>query len=331
MLGVQAVRGTDAAYRIVPVGERELGAFPRPALAPSIEIRRSLLVEPLAPRPALDEPIRLDVAVPCNESDLAAVGGDASRLRLARYDAQGRLLMLPTSVEGMCQLVGEVEGPSALQLVALVGEPTRLDYPIDGAGRARFYTQTSGLPGFAGYSLRDDAEAAMLSAYEALGGADRLGYPMSERFLLDGAPSQLTERALLQWVPERGEARIVDLLDRLHAEGRDRALDDFWQVPARGSWAGDVDPTVLAALEGALRADPSRASLFGEPVALGRYADRVVLRTPSTAFAYWLIDGPNVRAGEVTAVEVGAISLALGLWPSDAVTAEAAPPPAQEE
>ena len=86
-----------------------------------------------------------------------------------------------------------------------------------------WYSQT-GVPGEAGFPLVDDAGAQFWSEFRRLGGVDALGYPVSQRFQLDGFTVQATQRVLMQWRPESNSVMFVNVFDRLHDLGQDAAL-----------------------------------------------------------------------------------------------------------
>ncbi|MDQ3702044.1 MAG: hypothetical protein M3442_14150, partial [Chloroflexota bacterium] len=64
-----------------------------------------------------------------------------------------------------------------------------------------------------GYAIADSGSMSFWQSYAALGGPARLGYPISQRFELNGATVQATQRALLQWDPERLTAAPMNVLE----------------------------------------------------------------------------------------------------------------------
>ncbi|MCX6024415.1 MAG: hypothetical protein NTZ05_22335, partial [Chloroflexi bacterium] len=69
-----------------------------------------------------------------------------------------------------------------------------------------FFTQTGSNTLSFGFAVLDDAQAPLWTEYQRLGGAALLGYPISHRFEWNGALSQATQRAVLQWRPREGRA-----------------------------------------------------------------------------------------------------------------------------
>ncbi len=79
------------------------------------------------------------------------------------------------------------------------------DLPVP---QGRFFTEA--LPngnGF-GFTVVDGHGARLWSAYQARGGVQGLGYPISRRFEWDGAPAQAFERGILRWDPARDDAEV---------------------------------------------------------------------------------------------------------------------------
>lgn len=207
-----------------------------------------------------------------------------------------------------------------------------------------FFTQTrghSGRPGGDGYAVTDAAGIPFWTEYQRLGGPTHVGYPLSGRFVVDGAATQVFQRAILRFDTVRGRVVTLPVLDRLHAEGHDGVLADHYGIPALELPAG-ADPMpeaitdrldlVLAdypALRAALAAVPDVAALFGAPTSTVHDAGAFfVVRFQKGALQQWKQDVPWARRGDVTAVNVGEIAIALGLFPEDALAPIAAPRPA---
>jgi transglutaminase elicitor len=78
----------------------------------------------------------------------------------------------------------------------------------------RFFTEA--LPGQAGigFAVQDGQGASMWSAFQAAGGVETLGYPISRRFDLFGSPAQAFQYGILRFDSATGEAErlSVDLL-----------------------------------------------------------------------------------------------------------------------
>src|SRR5688572_25299233 len=62
-----------------------------------------------------------------------------------------------------------------------------------------------------------DADAAPFwSTFKALGGADAIGFPTSRRFTWLGRPTQVFQRALLQYEPLEKRIVVLNVMDLLH-------------------------------------------------------------------------------------------------------------------
>ncbi|TAK24586.1 MAG: hypothetical protein EPO26_05030 [Chloroflexota bacterium] len=192
----------------------------------------------------------------------------------------------------------------------------------------RWYSQTA-RPGELGFALRDDETARFWSEFQRLGGVPVLGYPISERFELDGFVVQATQRVILQWHPDRGEAMAVNVLDRLHDSGSDDWLRTVRQTPPpdRFTEGGKSWSAIVRERQSILDDHPTiRAMYFagpGDPLAMhglptSRAVDvgnHVALRTQRAVFQLWKEDVPWAKAGEVTLALGGSIALEAGLIP----------------
>ena len=80
------------------------------------------------------------------------------------------------------------------------------------------------------YEVTNDGGILFADEYERLGGVDTLGHPASYRFKLgDGFTYQVTQRALLQWRPEKNAADLGNIFQMLEQAG----LDD-WLLREKG-------------------------------------------------------------------------------------------------
>jgi hypothetical protein len=208
-----------------------------------------------------------------------------------------------------------------------------------------FFAYPPGQPAGAsvqGYAVTDADGQAFWSEYQRLGGSHYLGFPRSNRFPnAEGATVQVFQRAVLRSDgPETGIA-VVPLLDWLHDRGQDAALgSDYGIPPTELPLPEEATPELLAErLEWVLRDHPALAAyVAGMPDAyavLGLPTSAVhdvgsyyVVRFQGGALQEWKQDVPWARAGDVTAANVGEIATALGLFPTDALAATGATPPA---
>ena len=206
-----------------------------------------------------------------------------------------------------------------------------LDYDIP---NGHFYTQTNGAaPGSSarGYSITNDFGVPFWSEFQRLGAVERLGYPITQRFIWHGFITQATQKAVLQWDPDLGRVQLVNVLDYLADIGKEEWLQQKWFVPRR-SPAGSIavaDPDgVLAWLanqEGDTQPfrrhygtalDPMR--LHGLPTSPPRnLGDLTALRFQRTVLQLWKVSGPGVTAGVVTSLNAGDVLKASGAWPAE--------------
>lgn len=73
----------------------------------------------------------------------------------------------------------------------------------------RFFDEAVPGGGGAGFAVQDGHGAELWTAFEAAGGVDALGYPISRRFDLDGSPAQAFEHGILRWNAETGAADLL--------------------------------------------------------------------------------------------------------------------------
>ncbi len=220
--------------------------------------------------------------------------------------------------------------PAEGQLVAGVhaGAAPALNWPVRGGW---FFTETNGAPvGLSprGFAVSDAGDFTFWSTFDRFGGVPALGYPISTRFEWRGHPVQLTQRALLQWWPDRAEAQVANLLDDLHDAGLDDRLLAERLVPRQerfGDEAGrsfedlqarrlsllDADPLIHARYFGAV--DPLQ--VFGLPtshvVDLGPV---VAVRTQRAVLQRWKSQMPWAARDEVTVALIGDVAREMGLF-----------------
>lgn len=204
-----------------------------------------------------------------------------------------------------------------------------------------FYGQPGG--GQGGFAVADEADGRLWTAVQDLGGVEVLGFPLSRRFVWDGFVSQVMQRGVLQWRPERGQVTFVNVLDRLSAAGLDAWLRAKWMTPAREGADGDQElpwgtmlERHLALLDGspAIRerflAEPRWLDLFGLPIAAADYGDVYVVRAQRVIFQQWQIATPWSRPGDVMMANVGEVLRDSGLLDPALFVPEPWPPAARE-
>jgi hypothetical protein len=214
-----------------------------------------------------------------------------------------------------------------------------LDFDIPGG---HFFTQANGRPmgdSAAGFAVTDEGGTRFWSEFQRLGGVDALGYPASQRFVLDGFTTQAFQKGVLQWRPEVGRAYFLNTFDLMH----DRGLDDWllvyrqtpkpfdtkadtglaWdKVAARHLALLDTNP----AIKQRFMADPAWLDHYGLPVAQADMGDSFVIRAQRATFQYWKADVPWAKKGDVTVANGGDLAKEAYLWPVDAAVPQPAPP-----
>jgi hypothetical protein len=271
--------------------------------------------------------VPLTFVVKPGASDLSLALGQLGRLYMGIWNGSS-WVALPCSADiGTNTMVCSTTRPGLFApLVVLPANPVlgRLDFEVAGG---HFYTQGNGFGGGGrlGYAVVDDGDAPMWSEFQRQGGIDRLGYPVTGRFLYAGVVTQAFQNGALQWVPEFGQAVFLNILDELHTHGSDGWLDTIRRVPPPppDGQPGDADmlapfPTILATYQ----ADPE---LYGRPVSVRDYGQIGSARFQRSVLQVWQQDQPFAAAGAVLPGHAGDLARAAGLWPVDAATPGAPP------
>lgn len=201
-----------------------------------------------------------------------------------------------------------------------------------------FYTQANGRPlgqSKLGFAVTDEDGIRFWSEFQRLGGVDALGYPISQRFRMEGFVCQAFQRGILQWRPEVDEAYLVNIFDRLSVAGKDDWLEVERSTPRPRRWYEDTGSPwseVMARHLALLDANPAIKEKFfsvaGDPVQINGLpmapvADMgnvYVLRAQRAVFQQWKVDTPWARAGEVTVALGGDLAKEAGLLPAAALS-----------
>jgi hypothetical protein len=265
--------------------------------------------------------------------DLAQIlGGEVPKdLALNRPDGSG----MPITRNGNSLKFTLTGGNYVLKLGA---PPARaVDYAIPGG---RFFSQTNGRTDSAsGFGVTDDGGVPLWTAFQALGGVDALGYPVTRRFELDGFVVQGFQKAVLQWRPEQTAFNFLNTFDVLHDRGRDDWLEVYRQTPrpldtapdAGLSWERVVARHVALLdkapppLKDRFLAEPRWMDHYGLPVSVQDYANSVVVRAQRATLQYWKESVPWAAKGSVSIANGGDLAKEAGLFPWLAVTPENAP------
>ncbi len=202
------------------------------------------------------------------------------------------------------------------------------DFPIP---NGHFYTQASGKGSNYGFSITDGSGANFNSEFLRLGGVDQLGYPASDRFVLDGFATQATQKALLQWRPDADHVAFVNVFDLFSERGLDPILARTRLIPPTPDNVADRGltwPEVVArhlsildqnpAIKKRYFSSPDPIDDFGLPQSSQDFGGVFVIRCERAAFQQWRIDTSFARAGDVTQVNAGDLAKEFGLIPPDA-------------
>src|SRR5688500_11342215 len=105
-------------------------------------------------------------------------------------------------------------------------------------GNCLFFTETGS--GQGGFSVCDDGSARFRSAFEQWG-LQRIGYPVSRRYVRDGFVTQAFQKGIMQWRPESSSVALVNVFDDLHNDGFDETLLAVRQTPHQlpAGWDGE--------------------------------------------------------------------------------------------
>jgi len=212
------------------------------------------------------------------------------------------------------------------------------DYDIAGG---HFYTQTNGrTDSRSGFAVTDAESVPFWSQFQALGGVDVLGYPVTRRFELDGFTVQGFQKTVLQWRPEQHAFAFLNTFDVLHDRGRDDWLTVYRQTPPPLDTAPDAGLTwaqvvarhlalldkVPPPLKQSFLGDAQWLDHYGLPVSTQDYANSVVVRAQRATLQYWKETVPWAAKGTVSVANAGDLAKEAGLFPWLAVTPDNASP-----
>lgn len=262
--------------------------------------------------------------------------------RVARPESDGSRAVPLAAGEGR-QVRLDVTGAGWYAIAVSPSARTAPDYDIP---NGRFYTQTNGRGSEAprsgsgsGFGVTNDGGIPFWDAFQALGGVEALGYPVSRRFTLDGFTVQAFQKAVLQWRPDLGnQMAFLNTFDVLHDRGKDDWLEVYRQTPRPEDTAADSGlpweqvvarhlafldrPVVPAALKQRFLSNPRWLDHYGLPVSVAEYPGSVVVRAQRATFQYWKQDVPWAARGSVTVANGGDLAKEAGLWPWLASTPE---------
>ncbi|MCL5025754.1 MAG: polysaccharide deacetylase family protein [Chloroflexi bacterium] len=170
--------------------------------------------------------------------------------------------------------------------------------------------------------MSDDDEASFLSAFDELGGAAVLGYPIGRRYTAEDVIYQPFQMMLLTWDADQGKARPAPLLDVLHDKGLDGKLKERFRIPGV-SIRKTKDIPVNQLLQ-EFYEEYGSESVFGRatselegstPFSVQRFQDAVL--------QIWTADVKNMPSkGSVVPVTVGTYAREFGVYPQEALVPE---------
>jgi len=205
-----------------------------------------------------------------------------------------------------------------------------------------FFTETG--QGQGGYSVCDDAQANFRSAFEDWG-LQKVGYPISQRYMRAGFVTQAFQKAIMQWRPDGDYVALVNIFDDLHKDGFDQQLLEMRQTPKQlpDGWDGEglAFAEVISKRQALLDSRPALHStyfaasypltFYGLPTSeIQDMGNHYAIRLQRAVLQEWKEDVPWAAKGQVTIANGGDIAKELGGLPTDALTPEAsAPSPTQ--
>ena len=328
----------------------------------NVELRRSIqvnLYDNVSGRKLVEHQDPVIVRLAFDPADFDTAGSDPDRMGIvvirtpeeATPACPAGVFVLPARFDGDSKtLTISTLCTSVFSLAVLSEGRAEQDFQIQGG---RFYTQANGFGGrgAVGYAVIDDGQSSFQTEFTRRGAVKALGYPASRRFARDGFQTQVFQRYVLQWRPDRNEALFVNVFDDLHERGYDPILENRYNIPPpfdigpddglsfqevvrlhvgnimtgrdlAGNDIPDLDPGVMRALANYIFSDDDWMSHYGLPVSVARLPNSVVLRMQRAAFQFWLEDVPFAKAGQVTTMLGGDIAKAVGLYRNEEVAPE---------
>jgi S1-C subfamily serine protease len=211
---------------------------------------------------------------------------------------------------------------------------TLTDFPVP---NGYYFTQAGGGAPDSGFSITNDGGIGFWDAFQQLGGANGIGYPSSQRFVWNGFVAQATQKAILQWNPQRGQADLVNTFDLLAQRGLDPWLQSQKQTPPSFDNAADsgkswnqvvarhlAELDWNAAIKARYFADSDPINHFGLPQAYADEGNVLVIRCQRAVFQQWKRDVPWANAGDVTIANGGDLAKEANLLPAAATVPEPA-------
>jgi len=196
-----------------------------------------------------------------------------------------------------------------------------------------FFTETA--EGEGGFFVCDDHSARFRSAFDSWG-LQKIGYPISQRYVHDGFVTQAFQKAIMQWRAESGTVALVNIFDDLHNAGFDDTLLSVRQTPHQlpAGWDGDIPfdevvkkrqalLDVRPALQDTYFASSDPLTFYGLPTSeVEDMGNHYAIRLQRAVLQEWKEQVPWAEEGEVTIANGGDIAKELGALPAHALTPE---------
>jgi len=198
-----------------------------------------------------------------------------------------------------------------------------------------FFTETA--QGGWGFSVCDDEEANFRTPFENWG-LQKIGYPISQRYIHDGFVTQAFQKAIMQWRPDGNYVALVNIFDDLHNAGFDETLAARLiprQFPA--GWDGDIPfdevvnkrqalLSVRPALQEAYFASSDPLAFYGLPTSeVEDMSVYYAIRLQRAVLQEWQVEMPWAKEGEVTIANGSDIAKELGVLPAEALIPSPSP------
>jgi hypothetical protein len=237
--------------------------------------------------------------------------------------------------------------PSPSPIAARAPSPTPVslavaDWAVSGG---HFYTQTNGqspVTSATGFAVTNDGGLTFWDDFQALGGVEGVGYPLSNRFTWRGFTVQVFQKLVFQGAEGGGPVNIVNVMQDLSSLGKDEWLEKERFTPGplpadfdAGRAPQDVPAAHLALLsedseiEAFYRNSSDAVRRFGLPTSkvtdMGEYL--VAIRCQRTVLQRWKKDMPWAKEGQVTIANAGQIAVEAGLFPAEGFRPIASAPP----
>jgi len=196
-----------------------------------------------------------------------------------------------------------------------------------------FFTETAS--GEGGFSVCDDEEANFRTPFENWG-LQKIGYPISQRYVHDGFVTQAFQKAIMQWRPDGNYVALVNIFDDLHKAGFDDTLLSVRQTPRQfpPGWDGDIPfdevvkkrqalLEVRPALQETYFASSDPLTFYGLPTSeVEDMGNHYAVRLQRAVLQEWKEEVPWAKEGEVTIANGGDIAKELEALPAEALIPE---------